>query len=58
MSVSWEQRGVIEMMFKTLRDWRAVARAGRGRVPECGHFLPEEAPQAVLRDLRRSLARV
>ncbi len=56
--VLWGKRGVIEMMFKPLRDWREVARDVRGRALECGHFLPEEAPQAVLRELRRFLASV
>jgi haloacetate dehalogenase len=45
-------------VFKPLCDWREVARDVRGRVLECGHFLPEDAPRAVLRDLRRFLARV
>jgi hypothetical protein len=46
------------MMFKPLRDCREVARDARGRVLDYGHFLLEQAPEAVLRDLRRLLARV
>jgi haloacetate dehalogenase len=45
-------------MLKPLRDWREVARDVHGRTLDYGHFLPEEAPQTVLRDLRRFLARV
>ena len=56
--VLWGKKGVIEMMFKPLSDWREVAKDVRGRALDCGHFLPEEAPAAVLRELRRFLARV
>jgi haloacetate dehalogenase len=56
--VLWGKLGVIEMMFKPLRDWREVARGVRGRVLDYGHLLPEEALEAKLRDLRRFLARV
>ncbi len=55
--VLWGSQGVIERMFKPLRDWREVARDVRGRALDCGHFLPEEAPQETLREIRRFLAR-
>ena len=54
--VLWGKRGVIEAMFKPLQDWRAVASDVRGRALDCGHFLPEERPDDVLRELRRFLA--
>jgi haloacetate dehalogenase len=47
---------VIEAMFKPLQDWRAVAADVRGRALDCGHFLPEERPDDVLRELRRFFA--
>jgi hypothetical protein len=50
--------GVIEMMFKPLRDWREAARGVRGSVLDYGHLLPAEAPEAKLRDLRRFIAHV
>ncbi|MDA1118278.1 MAG: alpha/beta hydrolase [Proteobacteria bacterium] len=55
MMVLWGKQGVIERMFKPLRDWREVARDVRGRALDCGHFLPEEAPQDVLLEIRRFL---
>ena len=54
----WGKHGVIEAMFKPLSDWREVARDVRGRSLDCGHFLPEEKPAEVLRELRRFLADV
>jgi haloacetate dehalogenase len=55
--VLWGRHGVIEKMFKPLSDWREVARDVRGRSLDCGHFLPEEKPEDVLRELRAFLAR-
>jgi len=52
----WGRHGVIERMFDAPRDWREVARDVRGRALDCGHFLPEEKPAEVLRELRRFLA--
>jgi haloacetate dehalogenase len=54
--VLWGRKGVIEAMFEPLRDWREVASDVRGRALDCGHFLPEEKPADVLRELRRFLA--
>ena len=51
----WGKYGVIDKMFDCLADWRAVARDVRGRALACGHFLPEERPAQVLRELRRFL---
>ena len=53
--VLWGRQGVIERMFDCLADWRAVASSVTGRALACGHFLPEEAPRAVLRELRSFL---
>jgi haloacetate dehalogenase len=54
----WAKHSPVGTMFDCLADWRAVARNVRGRAFDCGHFLPEERPREVLRELRRFLARV
>jgi haloacetate dehalogenase len=56
--VLWGKRGVIERFFDPIRDWREVARDVRGRALDCGHFLPEEKPAEVLRELRRFIGRL
>jgi len=53
----WGKEGVIERLFDCLADWREVAANVSGRALPCGHFLPEEAPAATLREIRRFLAR-
>lgn len=55
--VLWGEQGVIGRMFKPLADWREVARNVTGRALPCGHFLPEEAPGATLREIRGFLKR-
>ena len=53
----WARHSPVGSMFDCLADWREVARDVRGRALDCGHFLPEEKPAQVLRELRRFLAR-
>jgi len=54
----WARHSPVGTMFDCLANWREVARDVRGRALDCGHFLPEEKPREVLRELRRFLARV
>jgi haloacetate dehalogenase len=51
----WGRQGVIEALFDCLADWREVATDVRGRALPCGHFIPEERPQALLAELKRFL---
>jgi haloacetate dehalogenase len=53
----WAKHSPVGRLFDCLADWREVARDVRGRALDCGHFLPEEKPDEVLRELRRFLAR-
>ena len=53
----WARHSPVGTMFDCLANWREVARDVRGRALDCGHFLPEEKPAEVLRELRRFLAR-
>jgi haloacetate dehalogenase len=53
----WAKHSPVGSMFDCLADWREVAKDVRGRELDCGHFLPEEKPHEVLRELRRFLAR-
>ena len=38
-------------MFDVLATWKDKAHDVRGHAVPCGHFIPEEAPQELLRDL-------
>ena len=48
----WGERGTVHRCFWPLDEWRAVCEAEvRGGPLACGHYLPEEVPDAVLREL-------
>jgi haloacetate dehalogenase len=48
MQVLWGANGIIEKCFKPLADWQRVAIDVRGSSVPCGHYIPEEAPEALL----------
>jgi pimeloyl-ACP methyl ester carboxylesterase len=54
--VLWGRHGVIERCFDPLAEWRLVAAQVSGRALECGHYIAEEAPEALLAELRPFLA--
>ncbi|MBK5102801.1 MAG: alpha/beta hydrolase [Burkholderiales bacterium] len=51
----WGKNGVIEQQFDCLADWREVAGDVRGHALDCGHYLPEERPEEVARELENFL---
>ncbi len=57
VQVLWGRRGVVGTQFDPLAEWRKVARDVTGRAIDCGHFIPEEAPDETLAAIRGFLAR-
>jgi haloacetate dehalogenase len=53
--VLWGRHGVIERCFKPLNDWAERAEDVRGHALECGHYIPEEAPDELLSELMKFL---
>ena len=53
----WGGEGVIASLFDCLSDWREVAQDVSGRPLPCGHFIPEEQPEATLGEITSFLAR-
>jgi haloacetate dehalogenase len=49
--VLWGAKGVVHRLFDPLSDWRAVANDVRGKTLPCGHYLAEEAPDAMCAEL-------
>lgn len=47
LRVLWGKHGVIERCFEPLEAWRRVARDVSGRALDCGHYIAEEAPDAL-----------
>ncbi len=51
LQVLWGRHGVIERDYDALAEWRKVALDVRGEALDCGHYIPEEAPHALLQAL-------
>jgi len=54
--VLWGRRGQLENAYDVLVVWRDWADDVRGRALDCGHFLPEEAPDETYAELHRFFA--
>ncbi|MBL8480863.1 MAG: alpha/beta hydrolase, partial [Rhodocyclaceae bacterium] len=50
--VLWGELGIIERCFDPLAEWRKVAEDVQGHSLPCGHYIPEEAPEALLDAVR------
>ncbi len=46
--VLWGEHGIIGRCFDPLREWQLVADEVQGHSLPCGHYIPEEAPEALL----------
>ncbi|MFC5460862.1 alpha/beta fold hydrolase [Massilia niabensis] len=44
----WGELGVVHRCFDPLKEWKAVADDVRGEALPCGHYIAEEAPDALL----------
>ena len=51
----WGRHGIIERCFDPLEEWRRVATDVRGKGLEAGHYIAEEAPQALIAELEEFL---
>ena len=51
LRVLWGAEGVVAKCFDPLAQWRRVARDVSGRALACGHYLPEEAPDALVAEM-------
>lgn len=56
LRVLWGEHGVIQRCFKPLELWKAVADDVSGGTVPCGHYVPEEAPEALLKEMRAYFA--
>ncbi len=47
----WGEYGKMHTLFDVLATWREKAKDVRGHALPCGHFIPEELPDALMRDM-------
>lgn len=48
LQVLWGAEGVVQRCFEPLKEWQRVASNVRGGNLPCGHYIAEEAPDALL----------
>ena len=51
MLVLWGAQGVVGKVVDPLAEWNLVARDVRGKSLDCGHYMAEEAPEAILAEV-------
>jgi haloacetate dehalogenase len=51
LRVLWGERGIIGRLFDPLHEWQRVAERVDGHALACGHYVPEEAPDALLAEI-------
>ena len=56
LCVLWGGQGVVEANFDVPALWRAAARQYSGRALDCGHYIAEEQPAALLAEAQRFFA--
>lgn len=49
--VLWGKHGVVARCFQPLEEWRKVADSVSGQAIACGHYIPEEAPEALIAEI-------
>jgi haloacetate dehalogenase len=48
LKILWGKHGTIEACFDALTEWRQIADSVSGQALPCGHYIAEEAPDALL----------
>jgi haloacetate dehalogenase len=55
LRVLWGKHGIIERCYKPLEEWFKVAETVSGHPLESGHYIPEEAPEALIAEIESFL---
>ena len=55
VQVLWGANGVVGNQFEPIAQWQKVASEVSGQALPCGHYVPEEAPEPLLKALTRFL---
>jgi haloacetate dehalogenase len=52
LSVIWGEHGLVNQCFKPLEDWQKVAVEVSGKTLPCGHYIPEELPEELIKEAK------
>ena len=53
LRVLWGEHGLVNKCFAPIEDWMRVAIDVTGMAVPCGHYIPEELPEAVIAESKR-----
>jgi haloacetate dehalogenase len=48
----WGEQGVVHQCFEPLKEWSKLATNVQGQAMPCGHYIPEEAPELLLKQVQ------
>jgi haloacetate dehalogenase len=48
--VLWGEHGLVNKCFKPIEDWQKVAKNVTGKPLPCGHYIPEELPDDLIKE--------
>ena len=52
MLILWGKKGVVQQQFDAIAEWKKVSDSSvEGLALDCGHYIPEEAPAALLEQI-------
>ena len=55
LHVLWGSKGIVGSLFDPLHEWSLVAERVSGHALDCGHYIAEEAPDALLQEITENL---
>jgi haloacetate dehalogenase len=50
LRVLWGEHGLVNKCFNPLEDWQKVAKEVSGKAVPCGHYIPEELPDDLIKE--------
>ena len=50
--VLWGEQGVVHQCFEPMKEWSKLAVNVQGKALPCGHYIPEEAPELLLNQVK------
>ncbi|CAM3741754.1 alpha/beta fold hydrolase [Polynucleobacter brandtiae] len=53
LRVIWGSNGLVNQCFSPLDDWRIVAEDVSGTTCDCGHYIPEELPEMLIKEVKQ-----
>jgi haloacetate dehalogenase len=57
LRVIWGEHGLVNKCFEPIEDWKQVAINVSGKSLPCGHYIPEELPDELIKEAKAFLVK-